>query len=471
MILAIVLPIITALLLILSVLASWRAIRTARTPQGSVGWVVFLMSAPHFALPAYLVLGHHRYRNYVVSRRESGRVIEAASDFAVRFAPGKVPGGLDPRPFERLAALGATRGNDMELLVDGDATFAALFDAIDGAERYILAQFFIIHEDEIGKAFADRLIAAADRGVTVRLIYDPVGSHALPEAYLTRLRDAGIQVPHKRNLSQRSGRLQINFRNHRKTLIVDGVKGFTGGLNVGDEYLGRDPRFGHWRDTFVSLSGPIVSELQVVYAEDWHWATGETLISPLHWEPAAAPADMTGLILPAGPADEMETGMLFFISCIVAAKDRIWIASPYFVPDSDVLSALKQAAMRGVDVRILVPDAIDHTLPWLAAFAAFDQCRAAGVEIWRYTKGFLHQKVVLVDDRMAAVGSMNMDNRSFRLNFETMAVLFDKRAARTVHDMLTADFDDAFKLEKPLAEQPLKIRLGAPVARLFAPIL
>ena len=173
MILAIVLPLLTLAVLLASLWSAWKAVRTARTPQGAVGWVVFLLTAPYIALVAYLFLGHHRYRHYLVSRRESGRVIEAAGDFAVRFAPGHAPDGLNPRPFEKLAAMGATRGNDMQLLIDGDATFEALFAAIDGAQRYILAQFFIIHDDEIGRAFADRLIQAADRGVTVRLIFDP----------------------------------------------------------------------------------------------------------------------------------------------------------------------------------------------------------------------------------------------------------------------------------------------------------
>jgi len=468
---AVILSSVLTVLLIASIIAAWRAIQTSRTPQGAVGWVVFLLAAPHVALLSYLFLGHHRYRRYLVSRRETERVIEAANHFANRFGPDASPNGINPEPFEKLAALGITRGNDMQLLVDGDATFAALFAAIDAAEHYILAQFFIIHDDEIGKDFSEHLIAAAKRGVKVRLLYDPIGSHALPDEYLEALREAGIEVPIKKRLRHRAGRFQINYRNHRKTLIVDGHKGFTGGLNVGDEYLGRDPKFGPWRDTFVEMTGPMVQELQLVYAEDWHWATTETLIDALHWEPTLAPANMTGLILPAGPADEMETGTLFFLSAAVAAQERLWIASPYFVPDTDVLSALKQAALRGVDVRVLIPDSIDHTLPWLAAFAVFDECRAAGVQFWRYKEGFLHEKVVLVDSVMAAVGSMNADNRSFRLNFETMAVFFDARAAQAVEEMLVPDFARAEKLEKVLRQQNLKIRIGAPVARLFAPLL
>ncbi|WP_121061401.1 cardiolipin synthase [Chachezhania antarctica] len=468
---ALILSSVFTLLFIASIFVAWRAVQRSRTPQGAVGWVVFLLAAPHIGLITYLFLGHHRYRHYLVSRRETQRVIEAAGAFAHLYAPAEPPEGIDTKPFETLAALGVTRGNDMRLLVDGHATFDALFAAIDAAEHYILAQFFIIHDDEIGKEFAEHLMAAAKRGVMVRLLYDPVGSHSLPDAYLDALRDAGAIVPQKKHLRKRAGRLQINYRNHRKTLIVDGRDGFTGGLNVGDEYLGRDPKFGPWRDTFVGFTGPMVQELQLVYAEDWHWATNDTLIQDLHWEPVLTDTDMTGLILPAGPADEMETGTLFCISAIVAAKKRLWIASPYFVPDTDVLSALKQAALRGVDVRVLIPDAIDHILPWLAAFATFDECREAGVQFWRYKEGFLHEKVVLVDDTMAAVGTMNADNRSYRLNFETMAVFFDPRAANAVEEMLIPDFARAEKLEKTLRQQNLKIRLGAPFARLFGPLL
>ncbi|MEM8731800.1 MAG: cardiolipin synthase [Pseudomonadota bacterium] len=397
--------------------------------------------------------------------------MDAAKDASVRYAPAPQPDGVDPRPFEALAAMGATRGNDMTLLVDGAETFDALFEAIDAAQHYVLAQFFIIHEDQIGRAFAERLAAAAKRGVAVRLLFDPIGARKLPDTYLDTLREAGVQVPDKHKLRRRAGNFQINYRNHRKTVLVDGQIGFTGGLNVGDEYLGRHPAFGPWRDTFIRMEGPMVAQLQLVFAEDWHWAMGETLTAALDWAPPPVSANRTGLILAAGPADEMETGAFFFLSAIIAAKERLWIASPYFVPDRDVMSALKQAALRGVEVRVLVPDAIDHTLPWLAAFAVFDECRAAGVEIWRYKGGFLHQKVILVDANMAAVGSMNMDNRSFRLNFETMALFFDDAAAAAVAEMLETDFERAQVLEKHLSEQPMKMRLGAPVARLFAPLL
>lgn len=180
---------------------------------------------------------------------------------------------------------------------------------------------------------------------------------------------------------------------------------------------------------------------------------------------------MTALIVATGPGDESETGSLMFFSAIAAAKKRVWIASPYFVPDLDVMAALKHAAMCGVDVRILIPDDIDHWMPWLAAFAYFDDIRAAGVKVYRYTEGFMHQKAFVIDNDLAAIGTTNLDNRSFRLNFEAMALFFDTRAAAAVDKMLEADFQRSYEMSRTIEQQSARIRYGAPVARLFAPLL
>jgi cardiolipin synthase len=459
-----------AVLQIAAVYCAWRAVTSARTPQGAAGWVVFLLSAPYMGVLLYLFLGHHRYRGYLVSRRSSEGVITAVHDFGHAHRPDSPP-RVDPAPFERIADLPAVRGNALVPLIDGKESFDAIFAAIDAARRYVLVQFFIVHDDELGRAFRDRLVAAAGRGVAVRFMADAVGSKSLPSSYLDALRQAGVTVADPRAGTRPRNRLQINYRNHRKTVVVDGHAGFTGGLNVGDEYMGRDPVFGPWRDTHLEMRGPIVSQLQLVFAEDWHWATGETLLEALEWAPAPANADVTALLVPTGPADRMETGALFFFAAIAAARERVWIASPYCVPDTDILTALKHAALAGRDVRLLVPEVIDHHIPWLAAFAYFDELREAGVQIWRYQPGFMHQKVVLVDDSLAAIGTANLDNRSFRLNFEAMVVGFDDKFAADVARFLEADFANATLAEKPLSQQSLRVRYGAPVARLFAPLL
>lgn len=448
-----------------------RAAATARTAQGAVGWVMFLVLAPLLAIPFYLFLGHHRFRGYRIARRESERVVEALRDVAVRDAPDPASTSVNLAPFEAIAHMPALRGNGGDLLIDGQATFEAIFEAIDTAEDYVLAQFYILRDDELGRAFADRLIAAAHRGVSVRVLTDRVGSLRLSNRYMDRLREAGIAIVDDSQVRGPKFRFQINYRNHRKTVIVDGKVGFTGGLNVGDEYMGRSPVYGPWRDTFVRITGPIVSQLQLIFVEDWHWLTEETLLDDLTWSTRPDPRNMTALIAATGPGDGGDTGSLMFFAAIAEARERFWIATPYFVPDIDIMAALKLAAMRGVDVRILVPEVIDHYMPWLAAFAYFDEMSEAGVKVYRYRPGFMHQKVFLVDDRLAAVGTPNLDNRSFRLNFEAMALFFDTRFAADVADMLARDFDQSTLLDKPISAQPALIRYGAPVARLFSPLL
>lgn len=453
-----------------AVYCAWRILSIARTPQGSAGWVVVLIAAPYIGVPAYLFLGHHKIPGYLSARRASERVVTRLQTFAARHAPLDAP-KVNPKPFEEIAALSVARGNDMSLLIDGEATFDAIFLAIDRSEHYVLVQFFIIHDDGLGRALQARLIAAAERGVTVWFMVDAVGSRKLGADYLDALSNAGVRLVDRRRSRGPKRRFQLNFRNHRKTVIVDGRVGFTGGHNVGDEYMGRDPGFGPWRDTHVELRGPIVAQLQLIFAEDWHWRTREVIIDHLYWENGHQERDMTGLIVATGPGDDMETGTMFFFAAIAAARHRVWIASPYCVPDTEILTALKHAALRGVQVRLLLPDDADHRIPWLAAFAYFDELRAAGVEIWRYKEGFMHQKVVLVDETLAAIGTSNLDNRSFRLNFEAMAVLFDSRAGKETASMLEADFVRATKLDRNLTEQKTWIRLGAPIARLFAPLL
>lgn len=456
---------------IVAIYFSYRAVSKARTPQGSIAWVAFLISMPWISIPAFLIFGHTRFRGYVIARRDSEEVIAGVSTFR-KSNPSVGSGGqFGFGSFERIAELPVMGGNGFELLVDGKQTFNAIFEAFDAAETYILVQFYIIHDDELGHAFADRLKAAAARGVTVRLLFDSVGSHGLSQPYLDDLRAAGVEVVNAHAIYGPRHRFQINFRNHRKTVVVDGQVGFIGGLNVGDEYMGRDKKFGPWRDTHCRVTGPVVMQLQLVFAEDWHWATQTLLIPKLHWSPEPSEDNMDALILATGPGDVMETGSLYFCACITRAAKRIWIASPYFVPDVDILTALKLAALRGVDVRILVPDVIDHKTPWLAAFAYFDEVREAGVQVWRYTEGFMHQKVVVVDDDIASVGTTNMDNRSCRLNFEATAIFFSQRVADEVAHMLEADFARAYLLEKTLDEQPWRYRVGAPFARLLAPIL
>ncbi|GGG66910.1 cardiolipin synthase A [Salipiger pallidus] len=459
-----------AILLPLGVaVAIWRVVTNARTPQGSVAWVVFLLAAPWFALPAYLFFGHHKLHGFKKRRRISHKVMKTFGSYARTVEPAT------PLPvhkaFARLAEMPVTGGNGFRLLVNGDETFPTIFDAIDRAEDYVLVQYYTVVDDDTGRGLADRLMAAAERGVEVRMLYDGVGSYGLSSAYRDRLLKAGVRILDPGSTAGPTSRLQINFRNHRKTVIIDGKLGFTGGLNMSDTYRGLGETFDHWRDTHVELTGPAVAQLQLAYVEDWHWATDEALGAKLFWMPEPVENGADAVVVPSGPVDELDSGALFYCTAINAARSRVWIATPYFVPDGEVMASLQSAALRGCDVRVLLPEGRDHWLTWLAAFSHFPEARRTGVQIWRYQPGFMHQKVILVDDDFVGIGTANLDNRSFRLNFETMVAVFDSRFAEKVEHMLELDFTRSRLLETDLPDEPLLLRGGAAVSRLLAPIL
>lgn len=447
---------------------------STRTTQGTIAWAVSLIAFPYLAVPAYWILGRSRFHGYVSERKAGMRTTEQLTrDVRVKFASFRLPDTQRSevtRAVEALAAMRALSGNAVELLIDGEATFASILKGIDEARDLVLFQFFIVHDDGIGREVKEHLAARAKAGVPVYFLYDEVGSKHLPEAYLRDLRDSGVQVSPFNTRKGRGNRFQINFRNHRKVVVVDGRTAWIGGHNVGDEYLGKDPKFGHWRDTHVRIEGPAALEAQISFVEDWRWATDRTL--ELDWTPRSPEGGAAAvLIVPSGPADATETAMLMFIHAINTAMERIWIASPYFVPDEAVIAALQLACLRGVDVRILIPDEPDHLLVYLAAFSYFDQVEALGARFFRYTDGFLHQKVMLVDRTAATVGTANFDNRSFRLNFEITAIVADAEFIGDVERMFEADFSRSREMHVgELSEKPWRFRLGVRLARLTSPL-
>lgn len=460
---------------VIGIASAARALFTARSPQGSLAWVMSMITFPYVAVPLYWIFGRNRFQGYVASRRAGDEVVGELAPALDHLRAFPDPGAPDvPGLFpvlERLAELPFTKGNELHLLIDGQATFDAIFAAIDTATSYVLVQFFIIHDDIVGRELKARLTAKARAGVAVYLLYDEIGCHDLSSAYLDELRQAGARVsPFNTTLGWRN-RLQLNFRNHRKIVVVDGREAFVGGHNVGDEYMGRNPRLGHWRDTHVRCLGPAVTLVQLSFVEDWYWATRTT--PPLDWELRRAPAgDMPVLVLPTGPADEIESCDLFFFQAITAATKRVWIVSPYFVPDREIVSALQLAVLRGADVRIMLPRKPDHKMVYLASFSYLTDLETLGVKFFRYGDGFLHQKVILVDDVMASVGTANCDNRSFRLNFELSMAVADPQFIRDVEAMLERDFASCQRVSADdYAERSFVFKTGVMLSRLLSPIL
>jgi len=457
---------------LLALACAIREIRRSRTSQGSIAWLLSLVLLPFPTTLLYLVFGLKGFDDYAQLQTHSGRVLRLAR--AKQLSLLDQPSSEQWPVLANVSQLPFLGGNGATLLIDGDATFASMLDGISRAKTSILAQFYIVREDGIGTEFADRLIERAQAGVDVHLLYDDVGSFWMSRAYKKRLRDAGVKVA---SFNQRHrylrlyGPTRINYRSHRKIVVVDGQEAWVGGLNVGDEYLGRDPNFGRWRDTHVHVVGPAALACGVTFREDWHWATGEALDQQVP-SPVPHGGDQPVLVMATGPADKLEDCSIAFTEVIAAARERLWIVSPYFVPDVDLQTALYAAALRGVDVRVLLPAKPDHRLVWLASNAHANTMVDHGISVYRYTAGFLHQKVILVDDKIAGVGTVNFDNRSFRINFELTLWFTAESMVADVARMLTTDFRSAQRVTpEELRQQSWAFRLISQSARLFSPIL
>jgi len=252
--------------------------------------------------------------------------------------------------------------------------------------------------------------------------------------------------------------------------VVDGRVAFVGGLNIADSYREETRRFGHWRDTHLRVSGPAVQQLQLCFLEDWYWVCHQ--LPELYWEPAPVANGFPALVLPTGPADRLESGSLMFCALINAARNRLWLASPYFIPDQAVMGALQLAATRGVDVRIILPGRPDKYITWMAAFPYIQEAGKAGVHFYRFCPGFLHQKVILVDDEICSIGTANIDNRSLRLNFEVSLLAIDTRLAQETAKMLEADMAAGQQLApQGLRSRNIFFRIAAAASRLMAPLL
>jgi len=457
-------------------LTSVEAVMKTRSPQGAAAWAISLNLFPYVVVPVYWAFGHTNFDGYVVERRsDHAQFAQSAQVLRQSIVAGGLGVEDDTRRGRVLGALNIhsfTRGNDVALLIDGQATFDAMFEAIDAAESYILVQFYTVRDDSIGRRLKEKLIAKSRQGVRIYFLYDEVGSLLLGGSYARELAEAGVHVK-VFSTTRRAGRkYQVNFRNHRKVVVVDGTTGFAGGFNVGDEYLGHHERLTPWRDTHLRVAGPLVQQMQVSFGEDWYWATEEVL-EDLVWTARQSDAggDQHALYLATGPADALESCALFFLAVINSAEERLWIASPYFVPDNQIVSALQLAALRGVDVRILLPGITDNRLVYYSSFSYLPEIEPAGIKPYRYDRGFLHQKVILVDDDFAAVGSANLDNRSFRLNFESIVAVKDKKFAAEVAAMLEEDFrHSSLTSAAILADKSFFFRLKTRVARLLAPV-
>lgn len=461
------------------VLSTW-IILEKRHPLATIAWILSLALLPLAGFPIFYFLGPRRLSRQRSRRALAVRRIRASlPDLRALVDPslGVVPEQLDPRSHQLIAlALNNSQsplstGNLVRVLTNGRACFDALEEAVRAARHHVHFEFYIFEPDQTGTRFRDLLAERARAGVQVRLLVDAVGSLSLSDDFLAPLRRAGGEVGVFNSVTFARFR-PLNFRNHRKIVVIDGSVGFTGGLNIGDEYLGRSDT-GAWRDTHLRVCGPSVIALQLLFLEDWNFATGRSVTAPGFFEPRLAEdGHQLVQIVGSGPDRDWQAIAQVYFTAIASSQQTVLISTPYFVPDEPVMAALLTAALRGVDVKLLLPRRTDARVVRAAARSSYDELLRAGVRIFEYLPGFLHAKVLVVDGMFATVGSANVDQRSFRLNFEVNALVY----AREVAGELTDVFDQDLTVSREItvderARRTFREKLAEASARMLSPLL
>jgi cardiolipin synthase len=457
---------------------------TKRDSTSAVAWCLLVFFVPLFGSIFFVLFGYQHIHRPLKKKRKHKQIFgltHAALAGEMGFGsdePSSAWKGLSSLA-SRFGAFPICGGNQVVFFHEGVSAMKAIQEAISAARHHVHLEYFIVQADETGRALLELLTKKAKEGVQVRLMYDAMGSRGLRRRLLQPLREAGGKCMTFLPLNPLRRHIQVNMRDHRKIVVVDGRVAFTGGLNIGDEYLGKVPRFGFWRDTHMRLEGPVVAALQRVFIEGWDFAAEEDLRGPeyfpsFHDKPVtSSPLSTVSMqVIPSGPDMELKSIREVYFAAVLQARRRLWIATPYFVPDAGLRDALCLAGYLGIDVRLLCQNHPDKWIPWYAGRYYWSEVLTAGVKVYQYTKGMLHSKVMLVDGEWASVGSANLDNRSLYLNFEVNCLIYSPAAVEELEKAFRQDLADSILLDPKVYEQrPLPGRLVENASRLLSPVL
>jgi len=459
----------------LDVYAIVLAVTRGQGVERTLAWLFAIIAFPGAGAVAYLLLANPSVRRAKKRKRVSAAAVRAL--IASRTKASKSPQRLLDESILNLATsltgLAPSEGNSVELLIEDYQAFEQIEGALKGAKRSIWAEYYIIRRDVTGDRFLDILLAKVREGVEVRLIYDAVGSVGIDAKRLKAIRAAGGEVEAFLPINPLRRRWSVHLRNHRKMIIVDGEIAFTGGMNVGDEYSGRARRKGktYFHDTHLKLQGTAVGDLSQTFAEDWSFATGDPIAPIPHPAPLESGSSIV-TVVPSGPDQEHNANGMVYFAGIAFARERVYLSSPYFIPDEPTLRALISAAMRGVDVRVMAPARCDVALVGPAARSYFPSLVRGGVRVFEYQPSMLHAKMMVVDGTWGIVGSANVDIRSFLLNFELGTLVFDPAFAALLEKRFISDLENSIEVTaEALAQRSFPSRLLDGAIRLLSPLL
>jgi len=441
--------IISLLFLITSVAIAFIVIFEKRSPDKTVAWILALVLLPIIGLIFYLIFGQEYRKNKMFSRRglkNLGRFRILASRQLRKIQKKEMilPGAAkEKETIVKLLMNNSnsllTTGNKLKILNNGSKTAKTILEAIDNAKQHIHLEYYIIEDDEIGNQLKELLIRKSQQGVKVRMIIDDVGSWGLSKRFIRELRNAGVDV--QSFMEVRFPRLtpRVNYRNHRKIAIIDAEKGFTGGINFADRYLKGMKNIGPWRDTHLQIEGDAVTCLQVIFAADWYFVKNENLIGSEIFKPLTDLEGTAVQISASGPDSDWDSISQAFFAAISGARKDVFIVTPYLMPPPPILTALKVAAMGGINVQILMPEFSDAHIPQWGSFSFVEELLEAGVRIFFYQKGFIHSKLMMVDGVFSSIGTTNLDFRSLETNFEVNTFIYDVSFTRQLTGYFHAD--------------------------------
>lgn len=453
-----------------------------KNPTSTWAWLMVLFFIPVAGFLLYLIFGRKLSRQRIFTwdtkarlgvKKEVNAQIEALKrdEFKVKHKELEKYKDLFYLHLKNDDAI-YTQDNKVDIFVDGAEKFNALVEDLEKAQDHIHLLYYIVRDDELGARIAEVLTRKAQEGVEVRCLYDDMGSRRLRKKFIKRLKTAGVHVDVFFPPKIPKINFKINFRNHRKLAVIDGKIGYIGGFNIGDEYLGKDNKFGYWRDTHLRVTGSAVRHMQTRFILDWNQASRNDILYEERFY-ASEPAGDVGIqIVSSGPDSDWEQIKYGYIKMISSAKEYIYIQTPYFIPDESLMDALRIAVLSGVKIKIMIPNKPDHPFVYWATLSYIGELLNAGAEIYIYQNGFLHAKTIVVDGKLSSVGTANIDVRSFRLNFEVNAFLYDKYIAESLVQAFQHDITLSTQMTKRLYQQrSIGIRFKESISRLLSPIL
>lgn len=468
--------------LLTAIPVSIMIIMERRSPYKTAAWILVLILLPVFGVVFYLFFGQ-QYRKQKLFSRKGLKSLNKFRQLSFRqlrefehTLHNLPPIVREKENIIRLLLNNSnallTYANRIQILNNANETFTAIFDAIEKATHHIHMEYYILADDTIGNQFKELLIKKSREGIIVRIIVDDVGSWGLSNKFLHDLRINNIEI--YSFMEVRFPRLtsQVNYRNHRKILVVDGVIGFTGGINIADRYVEGLKGIGPWRDTHIQIEGDAVGGLQVVFTADWYFVIHENLTGKRYFPELKEPTGIPLQISASGPDTDWENIAQAFFAAIAGAKRKVFIASPYLMPTAEILLALKIAALSNVDVRILIPEKSDSLIPRWSSYSYIEEMLEAGVRIYFYQAGFLHSKYLLVDDVFSTVGTTNLDFRSFETNFEVNAFIYDQAFSANLQKHFMADLRNSREIKiAEWKQRKWHFKLRESLAHIVSPML